>query len=82
MPRQKLLDAGSYLTIAATLALFIVALFVKGVTHDLLLEGGVFLVSAKLVLMASKNSIIADELRSELRRLHELLEARAGAPGR
>ena len=40
-----------------TLALFVVALFVKGLTHDLLLEAGVFLVSVKLVLMNYKNSL-------------------------
>lgn len=38
------LDVPTLLTIAVTLVLFAVALFVKGFTHDLLLEAGVFLV--------------------------------------
>jgi hypothetical protein len=82
MPRQKLLDVGSYLTIGVTLVLFIVALFVKGLTHDLLLEAAVFLVSTKLVLMSYKSNLAADDLRNELRRLQELLEPNdvAGAP--
>ena len=41
---------------AVTLALFVAALFTKGLTHDLLLEAGVFLVSVKLMIMAYKNS--------------------------
>ena len=40
------------LFIFATLILFILALFSKGFTHDLLLEAAVFLVSAKLILAA------------------------------
>ena len=78
MPTSKLLDLGSYATIGITLVLFVVALFVKGLTHDLLLEAGVFLVSAKLVLMGYKNSIATDGLRDELRQLRALLEKRAG----
>lgn len=79
MPRQKLLDIGSYLTIGTTLVLFVIALFVKGITHDLLLEAGVFLISAKLVLMGYKNSTAAEELRGELRHLRKLLESRDGS---
>ena len=73
MPRQKLLDLGSFLTIGITLVLFVVALFVKGLGHDLLLESGVFLVSVKLVLMAYKNGVAAEDLRSELREIRKLL---------
>lgn len=51
------LDSWSTLIVVLTLILFVAALVVKGFTHDLLLEVGVFLVSAKLVLMAYKNSI-------------------------
>lgn len=76
MPRQKFLDIGSYLTIAMTLVLFVIALFVKGMTHDLLLEAGVFLVSAKLVLMSYKNSASAEAIQSELHQVRKLLENR------
>ena len=62
MPRRKLLDIGSWITIAVTLVLFAIALLVEGVPHDLLLEAGVFLVSAKLVIMSYKNALASDEL--------------------
>jgi hypothetical protein len=76
MPRRKLLDIGSWITIAVTLVLFAVALLVDGVPHDLLLEAGVFLVSAKLVIMSYKNALASDELKMELQRLREALEDR------
>lgn len=71
---HKLLDIGSYFTIALTLVLFVLALFLKGFTHDLLLEVGVFLVSAKLIIMSYKNSVTADEVRRELAQIRQLLE--------
>ena len=77
MPQSRLIDLGSYLTIALTLILFIAALFLKGITHDLLLEAGVFLVSAKLVLMTHKQALIATELRAALQRIERSLESRA-----
>jgi hypothetical protein len=80
MPRQKLLDVGSYLTIAITLVLFVVALFIKGLTHDLLLEAGVFLVSAKLVLMSYQNRASSEAVHGELQQLRRLLERRADEP--
>ncbi|MBW2327978.1 MAG: hypothetical protein JRF45_16245 [Deltaproteobacteria bacterium] len=52
----KHFDMGSMIVIIVTFILFITALFTKGLTHDLLLETGVFLVSVKLILMAFKNS--------------------------
>jgi len=52
---KRYLDKASALTLALTLVLFVVALFVKGLTHDLLLEAGVLLVSIKLVLAGYKN---------------------------
>ena len=78
MRTNKLLDLGSYTTIGITLALFVIALFAKGLTHDLLLEAGVFLVSAKLVLMGYKSSLATDELRDEIRQVRALLERRTG----
>jgi hypothetical protein len=74
MPNKKILDAGSQLTIGITLVLFVVALFAKGLTHDLLLEAGVFLVSAKLVILGYKNGIAADEIRGELQQIRAVLE--------
>ena len=56
---RKRFDLWSIVVIALTLVLFIVALFLKGLTHDLLLEAGVFLVSVKLIMMSHKSSVIA-----------------------
>jgi hypothetical protein len=67
-------DPWSWVVIAITLALFVVALFVKGLTHDLLLEGGVFLISVKLILMTYKNGVVADALNSKLDEIQVTLE--------
>jgi len=75
MKQPAFLDFGSYATIVVTLVLFVVALFVKGLTHDLLLEAGVFLVSVKLVLMGYKSSLAAEQLSDELGRIRQAVEA-------
>jgi len=76
MPRRKLLDVGSWITIVVTFVLFSVALLVQGVPHDLMLEAGVFLVSVKLVIMNYKSAMASDDLKSELQRLRQALEDR------
>ena len=69
-------DAWSWLVIFVTLALFAFALFTTGLTHDLLLEAGVFLVSVKLILMAKKNAETEARLQQQLTRIEELLSGR------
>jgi hypothetical protein len=59
-------DAGSLAVIVVTLSVFVVALCTKGLTHDLLLEAGVFLVSVKLIIMGHKNSIASNVILNEL----------------
>ena len=76
-------DTGSVLVIFITLVLFGVALFEKGLTHDLLLEAGVFLVSVKLILMIYKNGIAAAALQAKLDQLLravERIESRKNSP--
>ena len=68
-------DPWSVIVIALTFALFALALFLKGFTHDLLLEAGVFLVSLKLILMAKKNKDAEAHLDSHLIEIKELLES-------
>ena len=51
MKNNTYLDRGSVIVMAITFILFTAALFTKGVTHDLFLEAGVFLVSVKLMIM-------------------------------
>jgi len=54
---RKHFDVASLTVIIVTFVLFIVALFTKGFTHDLLLEVGIFLISVKLIMMAYKSSV-------------------------
>ncbi|MGZ4888910.1 MAG: hypothetical protein ACXWBH_07000 [Candidatus Angelobacter sp.] len=77
---HKYFDIWSILVIALTLILFIIALFLKGLTHEVLLEAGVFLVSVKLILMSYKNSILASETEERLDQIHELLLAIRNGP--
>ncbi len=80
---RKHFDPGSLLVVVLTLILFVAALFLKGLTHDLLLEAGVFLVSVKLIIMSYKHSIAADKLSGQLgdiRSLLQRLETRWPAP--
>ncbi len=74
MEIRKHFDPGSLGVITVTFILFAVALVVKGMTHDLLLEAGVLLISIKLIMMAYKLSVTADESRA---RLDELIESYA-----
>ena len=69
------IDPGSLIVIIITFVLFVAALFTKGMTHDLLLEVGVFLVSVKLIIMAYKNSVTSKEMLSELSAIKRMLES-------
>jgi hypothetical protein len=70
------LDPASVVVIALTLVLFVLALFEKGLTHDMLLEAGVFLVSAKLILMSYKQGVASGRADARLSRIEEMLAAR------
>lgn len=59
--------------ILTTIILFIVALFVKGFTKDLLIEAGVLLVSIKLILMNHKNALTNKRVLEELDTIKKLL---------
>jgi hypothetical protein len=66
-------DPWASITIVLSFGLFAMALFVKGFTHDLLLEAGIFLVSVKLILMAKKNREAEERLECRLAQIEELL---------
>jgi hypothetical protein len=76
---RKHFDPWSIVVIGLTLILFIVALFLKGLTHELLLEAGVFLVSVKLILMSYKNSVLAVETEHRLEQIQTLLRTMANS---
>lgn len=69
---------GSLVVIVITFILFAIALFAKGLTQELLLEAGVFLVSVKLILMAYNNSRASTEIKKELHAIKKMLEKRGG----
>jgi flagellar motor component MotA len=71
---MKYFDLGSILIIIITFVLFVLALFFTGLTHDILLEAGVFLVSVKLILMAYKTSKSSSKIELELKEIKELLK--------
>jgi hypothetical protein len=70
----KYLDSLSLLVIAATFSLFILALFLKGFGQSLLLEAGVFLVSAKLIVMARKLELSETRLLGKVQALQDTLD--------
>jgi len=60
------MDPASFITALITFMLFVPALFATGLTHDLVLEAGVFLVSVKLIMMAYKNGVANGHLDEKL----------------
>ena len=73
--KTKSRDRAALVVIALTTVLFIAALFLKGFSHDLLLEGAIFLVSAKLVLMARANAETERRLELQLVEIKLLLQS-------
>jgi hypothetical protein len=67
-------DPWSLIVIVLTLALFILALIIKGFTHEVLLEAGVFLVSAKLILLSHKSITSAQVTDQRLQQMQNLLQ--------
>jgi hypothetical protein len=67
-------DTGSLIVIIVTFVLFVLALFTKGLTHDILLEAGVFLVSVKLIMMGYKNSLYIKSVENELKEIKLMLQ--------
>ena len=67
-------DPWTSVVILLTVGLFILSLAVKGFTHELFLEAGVFLVSVKLILMAGKNAASEERIERQLNQIEELLK--------
>ena len=59
--------------IIVAVLVFVLALFEKGFTHDMLLEAGVFLVSVKLIMMSYKNSLATRDMRDQLDAIQQVL---------
>ena len=73
-------DRWSLAVIVLTFVLFIVALFIKGLTHEILLEAGVFLVSIKLIMMSYKNSVLAKKMEFQLDRIYQSVQENGKSP--
>ncbi|MBN2164801.1 MAG: hypothetical protein JW717_00825 [Marinilabiliaceae bacterium] len=73
---KKYLSLADIIVITITFLLFVIALFTKGFTHNLLLEAGVLLVSVKIIMMSYKtnqsNKTILNELEDIKKTLQEL----------
>ncbi|HOW10557.1 MAG TPA: hypothetical protein PLX08_12230 [Bacteroidales bacterium] len=70
---RKYFDIGSIIVILITLMLFVLALFTKGLTHDIFLEAGILLVSVKLIMMAYRNNVFYKDIIEELKKLNQRL---------
>ena len=66
-------DPWTNVVILMTVGLFGLSLAVKGFTHDLFLEAGVFLVSVKLILMTGKNTASEERMERHLDQIKDLL---------
>jgi hypothetical protein len=69
-------DPWALVVIVLSFGLFALALLLKGFTHDVLLEAGVFLVSVKLIVMAKKNAETENRLERHLVQIKESLASR------
>ena len=72
---NKHIDISSLIIILITFFLFIIALFVKGLTKEMLLEAGVLLVSIKIIMMAHKNSATNNEISKDLEEIKKMIKA-------
>jgi hypothetical protein len=73
---KKYIDTGSLIVALITLTLFVVALFTKGLSHDLFLEAGVFLVSVKIIVGAYRNKLAVIQMDDKLNKILEVLSGK------
>lgn len=64
----------NYFVIMLTLILFVLALFTKGLTHDILLEAAVFLVSAKIILATFRTEKLSADIKKHLDEIDSKLD--------
>jgi hypothetical protein len=67
------IDKVSLMVMGITLFLFSGSVVTKGLTHNIMLESGVFLISVKLILMAFRNREISNAILKELAELKKLV---------
>lgn len=67
---KRYISTADIIIIGITVILFVVALFVKGLTQDLLLEAGILLISVKIILMNYSNKQLNREILRKLEEMH------------
>ena len=73
MPHINIERISTITIISATLALFIAAVFTKGLTHDIFLEAAVFLVSVKVIFLTFRTNTMTKNILKQLEDLNSLL---------
>ncbi len=73
------MDRGTFFVALITLVLFIAALFTKGITQDIFLEAGVFLVSVKILISSYRNSMTAARNEEKLDKILAELQKGRGS---
>lgn len=68
------IDTVNFVVILTTFILFVLALFFKGFTHDILLEAGVFLISVKLIIAMQINNRHAKDIKAKLDQIDKKLK--------
>jgi hypothetical protein len=71
---RKYLSKTDLTVIVITFLLFAVALFTKGLSHDILLEAGVLLISIKIIMMNYRNSVSNQLIINKLDEIKEMMK--------
>ncbi|WP_129595258.1 hypothetical protein [Seramator thermalis] len=74
---RKYLSTIDLIVIIVTFLLFTIALFVKGLTHDILVEAGVLLVSIKIIVMNYRITVSNKAILEKLDEIRETMREKA-----
>jgi hypothetical protein len=74
---RKYLSTIDLIVIIFTFLLFTIALFVKGLTHDILVEAGVLLVSIKIIVMNYRITVSNKAILEKLDEIRETMREKA-----
>ena len=74
---RKYLSTIDLIVIIFTFLLFTISLFVKGLTHDILVEAGVLLVSIKIIVMNYRITVSNKAILEKLDEIRETMREKA-----
>ena len=74
---SKYLSTVDLIVIIITFLLFMTALFVKGLTQDILIEAGVLLISIKIIVMNYKIAVSNKAILEKLDEIRETMREKA-----